>query len=296
MFREAHAEIFGSVDKYFSPFIQIKKCKFQRPSQFRDIKPEHARHHRAVPQYIGNSPEDISFLIKEVQELGYSELNINMGCPYPMVTNRKHGSGILPHPELAEKLLETACGTDIKVSIKCRLGLKEDKDIFGLIDIFNQYPLSEIIIHPRIASQMYSGICNTAAFKEIQNTCKHTLVYNGDINSADDFENLNKQIHPTSVACIGRGVISNPFLPDEINKKHYTDSEKLDIIYQFLDRLLELCISRFTDDKQVIKHLHEFWTYFHFQFSEGKRILKSVKKSRTISDYKIATQLLNFKK
>lgn len=294
MFREAFAEIFNSVDKYFSPFIQIKNNNFQRPSQFKDILPEHCQYHNAVPQYIGNKPDEIQFLCSKLSELSITELNLNMGCPYPMVTNKKQGAGILPHPDLIDKLLETACLSGLKISVKCRLGLRDNNDTLRLTNIFNQYPLTEIIIHPRTGSQMYKGTCDRTTFNEIVSRLTIPFGYNGDITSIAEYQKITAEITGPGSISLGRGLLRNPFLAGEIKGTSFTTTQKKEMLFRFHTKLLNLSLERFSDERQAILHLYEFWTYFHQQFDNGQKVLKSIKKAKNLIAYKNATQTAFF--
>jgi tRNA-dihydrouridine synthase len=160
--------------------------------------------------------------------LGYNEINLNMCCPFPRVANKKRGCGLLPYPDKVEAMFERVFEEiDIKFSVKCRLGYFSSDEIYAIIPIFNKFPLSELIIHPRIGKQLYKGEADAERFKALIPQINAPLVYNGDIVSVESFIRINGILNdgPStgSETCktveqfmLGRGLLANPFLAEDI--------------------------------------------------------------------------------
>jgi len=156
IFRESYSQHIGQFDKTFTPFVRVQGGDFYRPSQCNDLLPVHNMFQKPVPQFLGNSADSFNRFEELCLEHGYTEVNINMGCPYPMVTGKRMGAGLLTHPDEVTSLLEGIFATtQLKISIKCRLGQENASEFDQLIPIFNAFPLDDIILHPRIGKQQY---------------------------------------------------------------------------------------------------------------------------------------------
>ena len=191
VYRESYAKVFGTVDACFIPYISVKNNVI--PNKYtREILPENNTQSRVVPQILAKDADEFEFLKNVLAGQGYSEYNLNLGCPYPMVTNRGKGSGLLPFPEEIYKILDHFYSSaEGELSVKLRAGLKSADEIKDVIKVLNQFPLKEVILHARVAGQLYSGEIDENAFFYATQNLKHKLVYNGDIFSKQDF--IDKQ-------------------------------------------------------------------------------------------------------
>jgi tRNA-dihydrouridine synthase B len=214
IYRGAHAKFFGGIDKYFAPYITRQNDGTIKASHLRDIMPENNIGYLLVPQILAGNTEDFISLTGTLQDNGYSEINWNLGCPYPMVTNKGLGSGLLPNPDRIKSILEESLPhIKCKISVKMRTGLLSHDEIFKIIDILNEFPLNEIILHPRFGKQLYHGTPDEGVFAEAHKKLKHSLVYNGDIVTIENFIRLSKLYSGITSWMIGRGILKNPFLP-----------------------------------------------------------------------------------
>ena len=216
-FRNVFKKHFGGIDKYYTPFFTGIQKDHAKNMQVEEIDPRFNDVETLTPQILSTDAEEILRFASQCKELGYKEINLNMGCPFPRVANKKRGCGLLPYPEKIDAMLGTVFERiDLKFSIKCRLGYFSPDEIIPVIDIFNQYPLSELIIHPRIGKQLYKGEADVQRFAELMASIKAPLVYNGDIVSVESFERIREQVKPVNEFMLGRGLLANPFLAEEI--------------------------------------------------------------------------------
>lgn len=251
-FRNVFKRHFGGIDKFYTPFFTgIHKEEHAKNLQGEEIDPRYNDVETLTPQILSTDAEEILRFAKQCKELGYKEINLNMGCPFPRVANKKRGCGLLPYPDKVEALLNRVFEEiSIKFSVKCRLGYFSPDEIEAIIPIFNKYPLSELIIHPRIGKQLYKGEADVERFKALIPYINAPLVYNGDIVSVESFkwiqgviESLScgglrakpamtpiEEMSPQSVIAdkypqspvlkgymLGRGILANPFLAEQIN-------------------------------------------------------------------------------
>ena len=286
IFRESFSQHIGQFDKTFTPFIRVHGGDFYRPSQCNDLLPEHNTFQKPVPQFLGNTAESFKRFEELCLQHDYAEANINMGCPYPMVTGKRMGAGLMAHPTEVAKLLESIfTETKLKISIKCRLGQENTTEFDPLIPIFNDFPLEELIIHPRIGKQQYKGSVDLDAFARYARLLKHPVCYNGDILTAADVEKVQALVPQTERFMIGRGILQNPFLLAEIRKQELTQAEKVKILRNFHISIIELSKQKYSGDLHLLKRFEELWEYHANQFENGHKIYKLVKKSKTLAQY-----------
>lgn len=193
-FRKSFEKFFPkSFDYAITPFISATSNKTDVKSiQFKDILPQDNENSiPIVPQVIGNNGEYILNTCKIIESLGYREINLNMGCPKKDIVSRGRGAGMLTNPDSIQEIIETILkDTTLQVSIKVRLGVKDSSDCRKLVPIINSLPLKSVCIHPRKAIDFYEGSVDVDEFEYLAKEIKHTIIYNGDIFSVEDFSNL----------------------------------------------------------------------------------------------------------
>lgn len=289
IFRESYCQHIGQFDKTFTPFVRVQNEEFYRPSQCNDLLPIHNTFQKPVPQFLGNNVDSFKRFEDLCIEHEYSEVNINMGCPYPMVTGKRMGAGLLAHPDEIKQLLNGIFSdTKLKISIKCRLGMENTKEFEQIIPIFNAFPLEEVIIHPRVGKQQYKGETNTEAFAEYAKQLNHPVCYNGDILTMADVEQIQTLAPQVDRFMIGRGILQNPFLLAEIRKQELTQKEKVKMLRNFHISMIEYCKQKYSGDLHLLKRLEELWEYHAEGFENGRKIYKLVKKSKTLIQYEAA--------
>jgi tRNA-dihydrouridine synthase len=290
VYRRAYFEIFQGINNYFIPYVSLKNngliAKYEK-----EILPTNNPQNKIVPQLLVNQPNEMVFLSKMLKDHGYNNLNLNLGCPYPMVTNRNLGAGLLPFPDKIENLLSAFFkNSNQSLSVKLRAGLESTNEIKEIIPVLNQFPLTEVIFHPRIAKQLYDGDIHLSVFEFVAKNLKHKLVYNGDIFSLNDFKVRQNLFPGISAWMLGRGVLKNPFLPSEIKGMFYSPAEKLELLQNFHQRIFELYSEKMDNEGNVLNKMKQFWIYFSAVFSSQHKVLKRIKKVRSITKYTFEVQ------
>jgi tRNA-dihydrouridine synthase len=289
-FRKVFSENFGGIDKYFIPYLSYGKGQEIKKSQLRDVFPENNSGIYVVPQILFSDAVELFDLIAILQEYGYSEINLNLGCPYPMATNKGRGAAWLEKPEALNEILQQlyAKGLPIRFSVKMRAGLTRENDADAIFEVLNQFPLEEIIFHPRTASQMYEGKANPNLFAISLLKVKHQMVYNGDILSLDLFREVKTLLPEQNNWMIGRGLLINPELALQL-KGEVLETKQLRIrMREFHDQLLETYSSRLEGSGHILMKMNQFWTYFSESFENPHKAMKLVKKSGNLLKYNAA--------
>ena len=216
-FRNAFHKYFGGIDTFYSPYIRLQGKMVIKNSYHNDLLPENNEVPEIIPQVITNDVEEFLFVAKYVQELGYKELNWNLGCPYPMVTKSGMGSGLICNPTRIDEVLNRVHSeTDIVVSMKMRMGYENCSEILDAFPVLDKYPIKNIAIHARIGKQLYKGSVDLDAFQRCTENTRHKLYYNGDITSVSRFHEMQERFPTINHWMIGRGLIADPFLPSMI--------------------------------------------------------------------------------
>jgi tRNA-dihydrouridine synthase len=289
-FRNAQNKLFGGIDTFYSPYIRLNGKMVIKPSYERDLLPENNLDLEVIPQVITNDADEFLFVAKYVRELGYKELNWNLGCPYPMVTKSGMGSGLISNPEKINNILHRAHNeSDIIVSMKMRLGYENSEEILDVLPILDTYPIKNIAIHARIGKQLYKGGVNLDAFQHCVDNTKHKLYYNGDITSVAKFHEMQQRFPTIDHWMIGRGLISDPFLPSMIkNNTSEYPANKIELFSAFHDTLYAIYSESLSGSTHILLKMYHLWEYFSATFSNPHKVLKKIKKAQSIRNYEAA--------
>jgi tRNA-dihydrouridine synthase len=287
-FRNAFQQFFGGIDQYIAPYIRIKGSQEIKPANQRDILPSNNQSLNLIPQIITKDSDEFLYVAKYIQNLGYAELNWNLGCPYPMVAKRGMGSGLLKMPEKIDQILNRVNSeSEIRVSIKTRLGYESPEEIYHVLPILDKYSLEHITIHPRIGKQLYKGKVDLDVFETCTGLSNHTIFYNGDISSVHRFREMKDRFPDIKHWMIGRGLIADPFLPSMIkaDSNSYPDARQ-EIFLSFHDTLLSSYQEALSGPKHILMKMYSFWEYFILSFPSDPKDLKKIKKARSLSEYR----------
>ncbi len=292
-FRNVFKRYFGGIDKFYTPFFTgIHKEEHAKNLQGEEIDPRCNDVKTLTPQILSTDAEEILRFAKQCKELGYKEINLNMGCPFPRVANKKRGSGLLPYPDKVDAMLESVFEHigDMKFSVKCRLGYYSPDEIDAIIPIFNKYPLSELIIHPRIGKQLYKGEADVERFAALIPYINAPLVYNGDIFSVNDFGRIREVVQPVNNFMLGRGILANPFLAEDICRDASNAFEKTERMHAYVIDLYEDRLHHAGGSPKVLGRMKELWSYLMNSFEEPQVVWRKIKKINALKEYEDAVE------
>jgi tRNA-dihydrouridine synthase len=289
-FRNAQNKIFGGIDTFYSPYIRLNGKMVIKSSYERDLLPENNIGLEVIPQIITNDADEFLFVAKYVQELGYKELNWNLGCPYPMVTKCGMGSGLISNTEKINSILEKVhAESDIIVSMKMRLGYDTTEEILDVFPILEKYPIKNVAIHARIGKQLYKGGVHLDAFQACIDNTKLKLYYNGDISSVTKFKEMQARFPSIDHWMMGRGLIADPFLPSMIkNDTLEYPSDKMKLFSEFHETLYQGYSESLSGTTHILLKMHHLWEYFSVIFSNPHKVHKKIKKANSIRNYEAA--------
>ena len=285
VWRNAHAEVFGNVDIYYTPFMRMVNHSI--PNRYiADVNPEN-NVARIRPQILATNPEDATLMVKQLRDMGYTEIDINLGCPHPPIAGKKKGSGMLAHPAMCEELFVALSKIEeVRYSIKMRLGydsFHQWQDILPLMDIIS--PM-EIVVHPRMGKQMYRGEVNTDEFSMLYEACHYPIIYNGDITSTSQIELLQHRYPHLSGVMVGRALLAKPYL-----FCNFVDSADLERFHAILFSQYQKHL--LGGEHQILTKMKSLWEYF--LPDADKKLRKAIKKCNSIARYEqIVAQIFKY--
>lgn len=290
IYRNEHAAMFEGCDTYYAPFIYHSECEKISAKQLKDILPENNTGVTLMPQILSKEPESFLSFAEKIKTLGYDEVNINAGCPYTMVVKKGRGAGLLNDTEAFDRFLsEIFSRADIRISVKTRAGFTDTNEIERLMEIYNKYPMSTLIIHPRTREQFYNGLPDSEALKKAYDTSKNKLCYNGNIFSVEDYKRITEAFPELDSVMIGRGALANPAIFREIKGgKPLTTAE----VVEFTRRIKDSYFEKLQSETFTLHKLKELWTYLIWNYPEEKKLFKRMRKANKLTDYMAAVECL----
>ena len=291
-FRNALHEIFGGIDTFYAPYIRLNGKLNIKSGYQRDLDPQNNRVPELIPQVMTASAEEFLYVSKYVESLGYTELNWNLGCPYPMACKKGMGSGLIHDAEKIDQILDRVHSeSNITVSMKMRMGYHEPTEILDVFPVLAKYPIKNIAIHARLGKQLYKGSVDLDSFENCIKYTDQEVYYNGDITTVEKYREMESRFPNIHYFLIGRGLIADPFLAQMIKSDTTTYPEnRYDILEVFHDQLFHEYDSFLQGASHVISKMHNFWEYYSLGFHNSKKVYKKIKKCKNIIQYKIAVK------
>lgn len=290
VYRNAFHSHFKGIDKYFMPFIKPKIYGHISKREREELDPENNKGMVAVPQLLTNDTKDFLMTAARLQQFGYTEVNLNLGCPSKPVVAKGRGSGFLADPKQLDQFLETIFATcEMKISVKTRIGKEHPEEFEQLLEIFNKYPIHELIIHPRVQQDFYENTPNWNVFAEALKISKNPVCYNGDIFTTEDYQQVLATFPALEMVMLGRGVLRNPQLLGHIRGG---DGEGIMSLRGFHDQIYDEYRRLIPDERTILFKMKELWFYLIKPFEEGDISIKKVRQAAVFSEYEAAVERL----
>lgn len=286
IFRSVYHKYYRGCDKYFTPFLASKRLSSKEANE---IKPENNVGINLVPQILSNNVETFLEIAEQVRDAGYEVININLGCPSGTVVSRKRGAGQLADTYALDKFLDeifSKCPT--KLSIKTRVGMYDTCEWEDILAVYAKYPLEELIIHPRLREDYYTGKPRLDMMKQaIDAKLPFPICYNGDIISKASYDDILKELPTVDRVMIGRGFLRKPDLLEAL-----TGSGKPECLEEFILELADSYERQYGkgQDTNVLFKVKDVWNYLGPAYPGCEKQLKALRKCDTISEYKIAVK------
>lgn len=317
--RNVHHACYPGVDAYFTPFIAPNQHHAVNPKEHRDVVQSNNMGVPLIPQVLTNKPELFLWSARELKEkYGYNEVNLNLGCPSKTVVSKHKGSGFLEDTEKLNRFFDEVFLAVEKassqsspgepenlypgISVKTRLGLDSAEEFADILQVYNQYPLSELIIHARVQKEFYRGEPHLDAFGDAVKETDHSLCYNGDIWTLEDYKKVRTLFPTVKKFMLGRPLMANPELVQELQAYEACRTEgrewsgyavSVKKLQTFHDRLLEGYLQQMNGDgNNVLFKMKELWGFMNRQFPKQEKLIKKLVKANKIQEYEVLADKL----
>lgn len=288
IWRQVHQKWFGAADaptRYYAPFLSPPENRVLIPKKMAELAPEANEGTVVIPQLLARDGELAAWMIGELRKLGYTEVNLNFGCPSGTVTAKGKGSGMLRDPGKLDAFLAAVfANADGPISVKTRLGVEKPEEFAAILDIYNKYPISELTIHPRVMRQLYRGEADRAAFAAALPSCTMPVCYNGDVVTADDLHGLEAQFPGLSGIMVGRGIIADPAL---LRKALGGAGVTREDLRGYLDDLYHGYTELFGSAGCAVSRMKGHWFYLIHKFEGAEKLEKQLRKAREPWEYEV---------
>ena len=281
IYRRAHHRHFSGVHSYYMPFMSPTVHRALTNREARELPPADSVPFRAVPQLLTKVPEDFLWAAEKCLELGYDEVNLNVGCPSGTVVAKGKGSGMLRDPDSLDRFLdEIFTKAPLPISVKTRLGVEEPEEFPRLLEVFNRYPMKELTVHPRVRKQFYKGDVFMDSFRYCLENSKNPLCYNGNIRTLSELRAFEAEFPQIEAVMIGRGLIGNPGMLCG------TDAATLEV---FHNELLEEYTEVFNGARNAMFRMKENWHHMILLFQDSEKLGKRLKKTTDLGEFRAIT-------
>ena len=285
VYRNAHRACFGEMDGYFTPFLASKKLSSKEK---REVLPENNLNMNVIPQILTNKTDEFLSIARQLKDRGYTSVNLNLGCPSGTVTAKNRGAGFLKVKDELEEFLKVIFEEcPLNISVKTRIGAYYDEEFLELIEIYNKFPMEELIVHPRLMTDFYEGSPKHSVFAQAVSGFKHPLCYNGDVNSLEDYKKIQQLFPTVDRVMLGRGLLANPALPRILQGGEPASLEELKRFHELLYKGYK---EEIKDERNTLFKLKALWVYFGKIFEADAGAMKGIRKAESYLEYEIAVR------
>lgn len=282
-YRNTYANYYKSVDKYFSPFLIANSAGSLNKKSKRDIDKKNNQNINLVPQLLTNDANVFNIVANKLKESGYNEINLNLGCPSGTVTSKGKGSGQLKDTDKLRSFFDEIFKNNVQqISVKTRIGFSDPSEMEELLPIFNDYPIKELIVHPRVREDYYKGPINLDVFKDIVDESKNDVCYNGDLFTVDQIKDFVAKFPTINKIMIGRGLLANPGLIEEYKTGNPMD---LIVLKQFHDSIYNQYSTILFGERSLLFKMKDYWKIWQFNFPDKSKEVKKILKSQNLDSY-----------
>ena len=287
IYRREHHRFFGGVDRYYMPFFSPTIHRALTSKEIRELPKAESEVFTAVPQVLTKDPGDFLWAAEVIRDLGYGEINLNIGCPSGTVVAKGKGSGMLRDlDELARFFDSVFSDSPLPISVKTRIGLENPEELVDILELYNQYPMQELIIHPRVRKQFYDGQVHREWFAYAVEHSRNPLCFNGDIRTSSEIDALQAQYPGLNAVMIGRGLVADPGM--------LSGGTDIAVLEAFLNALMDSYETEFASCRNALFRMKENWAHLHDRFEGSDRLWKKMRKTTDAAEFRrLSAELLH---
>lgn len=286
IYRRLHHKYFPGITRYYTPFFSPTVHRNLTPREARELPPVDTLPFSVVPQLLTKHADDFLWMARQCKDLGYAEVNLNLGCPSGTVTAKGKGSGMLTDLDALDSFLyDIFASAPLDISVKTRIGFHAKEEFPAILEVLNRYPVKELTVHPRIRSQFYNGSVDMDIFRYGAQHSNAPICFNGNLNTLQDIDKFTNDFPTIEAVMLGRGLIADPGMLSPGG----TDRG---VLKAFYDSLLEEYLEAFGGSRNAMFRLKENWRYLICKFDGGEKLYKRLRKTTDLTEYiSVATQI-----
>lgn len=291
VYRRTHHALIGGIERYYTPFVRVEAGGI-RSKDRRDVDPKNNAGTPVTPQLIFSSCKELDYLLGEMESLGYTTIDLNMGCPFPLQARHGRGSGLLAHTDIVSEVAAIIkTHAHLTFSVKMRLGWDNAEEWKPVLDILNDTPLAHIALHPRTGTQQYKGAIDMVAFEAFYEACRHPLIYNGDLTTPAQMHEMEERYPRLAGIMLGRGLLARPTLATEYTQgQELSHTDHLSTLRTLHSRLMEQYAQIVKGDAQLHSKMRTYWEYTEPLI--GHKPYKKIMKAGNLRNYMNAIEEL----
>lgn len=291
-YRYYHSKNYQPAEAYYTPFIRYENSEVKKRDK-REVTSDLNEGLNVIPQVIFRDENELSSLVGYLKEEGFNKIDLNMGCPFPLQTGKGRGAAMIASPEAPEilrRIVEE--NPEVAFSLKMRLGMSEPDEWKSLMPVVNSLPFQQVVLHPRVARQQYGGEPDMEKFAEFLGECERPVIYNGDLLTPEDVDNVCQRFPDLAGIMIGRGLLARPSLTDEMNSgEEWSREKRIEKLLLFHRQLLSYFGSVLCGDSQILDNIKSFWEYSENEI--GRKAWKNIRKASNMAKYVSAVAMID---
>lgn len=284
IYRRLHHKYFPGITRYYTPFFSPTVHRSLTPREARELPPAQTLSFSVVPQLLTKNADDFLWMARQCRDLGYKEVNLNLGCPSGTVTAKGKGSGMLMDLDTLDSFLyDIFTSAPLDISVKTRIGFNAKEEFPAILEVLNRYPIKELTVHPRIRNQFYKGSVDMDVFRYATSHSAAPVCFNGNLNALQDIDKFKQDFPQIDAVMLGRGLIADPGMLSPGG----TDRAALKAFY---DSLLEEYLDAFGGSRNAMFRLKENWRYLICKFDGADKLYKHLRKTTDLAEYICVTK------
>ncbi len=276
---------YGGPDAYWTEYFRVHGDSRPEKWILQSITENHTRR-PVVAQMIGNDVPALVRTAKELQKYPVAAIELNLGCPAPIVYRKCAGGGLLREPSRIDAILGALRdAVTVPFTVKTRIGFESPSEFDTLLSLFAKHPIDLLTIHARTVKQMYRPGVRYDLIARAARELKCPVLANGNVHSAVQAKQLLAETGVRGLM-IGRGSIRNPWLFDQIRTELRGDKIMLPIGRDVLAYIRELWDHEITPDVKESAQVQRMKKFMNFiGEGVGEKFLHDIRRVTTTADF-----------
>lgn len=278
---------FGGPDVYFTEYFRVHATSHLERPILRSLT-ENPTGRPAVAQMIGNDIAALVRTARELQQYPVAAIDLNLGCPAPVVYRKCAGGGLLREPQRVDAILGALRdAVKIKFTVKTRLGFDSPAEFDQLLPIFARHSLDLLTVHGRTVAEMYSATVHYDPIALAVAAMPCPVLANGNVTSVITAEMVLRRTGARGLM-IGRGAIRNPWLFEQIRRSRHegrvftpTGRDVLD----YVRRLYAAVRPPGIRETAQVQKMKKYLTFIGAGVGEDGRFLHEIRRVETEAEF-----------